>query len=155
MADTPITLRLTIADPVVGLRYSLQDKKNAPVGAVIAGEGPLSFDVPIRLSDDGRMLGPFVRTEGPTRRFVYIAVGGQAGDGDRVFSRRAKIDVHDIPAGLLALARQGQVLEAVLPGRGKDGAPACATVRLMEDWRLSDQAGSHGRPASYSLNRSP
>lgn len=135
MADTPITLRLTLADPVAGMHYSLQDKKNVPVGAVIAGEGPLSFDVPVRLSDDGRMLGPFVRTEGPRRRFVYIAVGGQAGGEGQVFSRRAKIDVHEIPTDLLALARQGQVLEAVLPGRGKDGTPACATVRPIEGWR--------------------
>lgn len=135
MADTPITLRLTLADPVAGMHYSLQDKKNVPVDAVIAGEGPLSFDVPVRLSDDGRMLGPFVRTEGPRRRFVYIAVGGQAGGEGQVFSRRAKIDVHEIPTDLLALARQGQVLEAVLPGRGKDGTPACATVRPIEGWR--------------------
>ena len=135
MADTPITLRLTIADPVAGLHYSLQDNKNAPVDAVIAGQGPLSFDVPVRLSDDGRMLGPFVRTEGPTRRFVYIAIGGQAGGDERVFSRRAKIDVHDIPLGLLVLARQGKVLEAVLPGCGKDGTPACATVRPIKGWR--------------------
>lgn len=135
MADTPITLRLTIADPVAGLHYSLQDKTNAPVDAVIAGEGPLSFDVPVRLSDDGRMLGPFVRTEGPRRRFVYIAIGGQAGGDERVFSRRAKIDVHDIPPDLLVLARQGKVLEAVLPGRGRDGTPACATVRPIKGWR--------------------
>lgn len=135
MADTPIILRLTIADPVAGLHYSLQDKKNKPVDAVIAGEGPLSFNVPVRLSDDGRMLGPFVRTEGPTRRFVYIIIGGQAGGQDRGFSRRAKIDVHDIPADLLALARQGQVLEAVLPGHGKDGTPACATVLPIKGWR--------------------
>ena len=135
MADTPITLRLTIADPVAGLHYSLQDKKNAPVDAMIASDGPLSFDVPIRLSDDGRMLGPFIRTEGAMRRFVYIAIGGQAGGDGRVFSRRAKIEVHDIPLDLLVLARQGKVLEAVLPGRGKDGTPACATVRLIEGWR--------------------
>ncbi|MBJ7447056.1 MAG: hypothetical protein JHC81_05930 [Brevundimonas sp.] len=135
MADTPITLRLTIVDPVAGLHYSLQDKKNAPVNPVIAGDGPLSFDVPVRLSDDARMLGPFVRTEGPTRRFVYIAVGGQAGGEGLVVSRRAKIDVHDIPTDLLALARQGKVLEAVLPGRGKDGKPACATVRPLQPWR--------------------
>lgn len=135
MADTPITLRLTIADPVAGLHYSLQDKKNAPVDAVIAGEGPLSFDVRVRLSDDGRMLGPFVRTEGPTRRFVYIAIGGQAGGDEPVFSRRAKIDVHDIPADLLTLAREGHVLEAVVPGRGKDGSPACATVQPIKGWR--------------------
>lgn len=135
MADTPITLRLTIADPVAGLHYSLQDKTNAPVGPVIATTTQLSFDVSVRLADDGRMLGPFVRTEGKVRRFIYIAIGGQAGDCATPISRRAKIDVHDIPADLLSLARQGHVLEAVLPGRGRDGTPACATVRPLEGWR--------------------
>lgn len=135
MADTPITLRLTIADPVAGLHYSLQDKANAPVGPVIATAAPLSFDVPVRLADDGRMLGPFVRTEGKVRRFIYIAIGGQAGDDATPISRRAKIDIHDIPADLLTLARQGHVLEVVLPGRGRDGTPACATVRPLQGWR--------------------
>lgn len=140
MADTPITLRLTIADPVAGLHYSLQDKASAPVGPVIATTAPLSFDVPVRLADDGRMLGPFVRTEGKVRRFIYIAIGGQAGGGQAGatatrISRRAKIDVHEIPADLLNLARQGHVLEAVLPGRGRDGTPACATVRPLQGWR--------------------
>ena len=51
------------------------------------------------------------------------------------WSRRAKIDVHDIPADLLAQARQGEVLEVVLPGRAKDGGPACATVRPIRTWR--------------------
>lgn len=135
MADTPIILRLTIADPVAGLHYSLQDKANAPVGPVIATAAPLSFDVPVRLSDDGRMLGPFVRNEGKVRRFIYIAIGGQAGETSTPISRRAKIDVHDIPADLLNLARHGHVLEAVLPGRGRDGTPACATVRPLQGWR--------------------
>ncbi|OYW37570.1 MAG: hypothetical protein B7Z42_09885, partial [Brevundimonas sp. 12-68-7] len=60
---------------------------------------------------------------------------GQAGQTDavgRIISRRAKIDVHDIPADLLT---PGAVLEVVLPGRGKDGTPACATVRPLTPWR--------------------
>jgi len=134
MADTPITLRLTIADPVPGVRYSLQ-KDDAPVEPVTASDGPLSFDVPIRLSDDGRVLGPFVRREGPQRRFVYIRIGTSAGDHAAAWSRRAKIDIHDIPAGLLDQARAGRTLEVVLPGRGKDGSPACATVRPLGPWR--------------------
>lgn len=134
MAGTTITLRLTTADPVVGVAYSLQDKANTPVEPRIADDGPISFDVPITLSDDGRMTGPFVRREGATRRFVYIAIGTSAGQHSE-WSRRAKIDVHDIPADLLDLARQGRVLEVVLPGRARDGGPACATVRPVQPWR--------------------
>ncbi|MFJ6023645.1 DUF5990 family protein [Brevundimonas sp. NPDC092305] len=134
MADTSITLRLTIADPVPGVRYSLQ-QDDAPFEPVTAGDAPLSFDVPIRLSADNRFLGPFVRREGPERRFVYIRIGTSAGDHASAWSRRAKIDIHDIPAALLAGARAGRVLEIVLPGRGKDGSPACATVRSTTGWR--------------------
>ncbi|WP_333896044.1 DUF5990 family protein [Brevundimonas aurantiaca] len=128
-----ITLRLTTADPVPGVAYSLQDKTNAPVDPRIAGDGPISFDVPVTLSDDGRLTGPFVRREGPLRRFIYIAIGTSAGQHGE-WSRRAKIDVHDIPAALLAQARAGQTLEVILPGRARDGGPACATVRPLQPW---------------------
>ncbi|MBB1178178.1 MAG: DUF5990 family protein [Pseudomonadota bacterium] len=128
-----ITLRLTTADPVPGVAYSLQDKANAPVDPRIAGDGPISFDVPVTLSDDGRLTGPFVRREGPLRRFIYIAIGTSAGQHGE-WSRRAKIDVHDIPAALLAQARAGQTLEVILPGRARDGGPACATVRPLQPW---------------------
>ena len=134
MADAAITLRLTLADPVPGVRYSLQ-KDDAPFEPVTAGDAPLSFDVPVRLSADNRFLGPFVRREGPARRFVYIRIGTSAGDHASCWSRRAKIDIHDIPASLLDQARAGRTLEVVLPGRGKDGSPACATVRPLEPWR--------------------
>lgn len=134
MADTPITLRLTIADPVPGVRYSLQ-KDDAPFEPVTATDAPLSFDVPVRLAADNRFLGPFVRREGPQRRFVYIRIGTAAGDHAAAWSRRAKIDIHDIPAALLDQARAGRALEVVLPGHGKDGSPACATVRPVSPWR--------------------
>ena len=43
MADTAITLRLTIADPVPGVHYSLQ-QKDAVFDPRIATDAPLSFD---------------------------------------------------------------------------------------------------------------
>lgn len=135
MADTPITLRLTIADPVPGVRYSLQ-RDDAPYEPVTATEAPLSFDVPIRLADDNRVLGPFVRREGKDRRFVYIRIGQSAGDPATALNRRAKIDIHDIPPTLLETARAGAVLEVVLPGLGKDGTPACATLRPIRGWAV-------------------
>ena len=136
MPDTPITLRLTIADPVPGVHYSLQEKEVVHDPRV-ATDAPLSFDVPIRLTDDGRFLGDFARREGPTRRFVYIRIGQSAGQHGTDISRRAKIDIHDIPEVLLDLARRGAVLEAVLPGRARDGSPACATVRPTAGWRAA------------------
>lgn len=134
-AGQVITLRLTIADPVPGVTYSLQDKKSVPVGPVTAGHGPLSFDVPVRLAPGPRFLGDFVRSEGPRRRFVYVAIGEQAGQKPCVWSRRAKIDIHLVSAALLKKARAGAVLEAVLPGRARDGGPACATLQPIGAWR--------------------
>lgn len=135
MTGQPITLRLRIQDPVPGVAYSLQDKKNHPVGPVIAGDGPLAFDVPVRVAPGPRFLGEFVRSEGPSRRFVYIAIGTSAGQHGSTWTRRAKIDIHTIPADLLARALEGVVLEVLLPGRAKDGGPACATVVPLEAWR--------------------
>ena len=135
MAKQTITLRLTIKDPVPGVCYSLQGKDGEPVDAVTATDAPLSLDAPVILNDDGRLTGAFVRREGTERRFVYIGIGKHAGEGHSPWDRRAKIDVHDIPADLLAAARLGRTLEVRLPGRAKDGGPACATVRPLEPWK--------------------
>lgn len=134
MANT-VTLRLIIDDPVPGVRYSLQ-KDDLPFEPCTAGEGPISFDLPITLHPDGRLTGPFVRREGPERRFVYIRIGTSAGDHASVWSRRAKIDIHDIPASLLV---PDAVLEVHLPGRGKDGSPACATIRPLGAWTTASR----------------
>lgn len=134
-AGETITLRLTIDDPVPGVTYSLQDKKSTPVGAAVAGDGPLSFDAAVRVADGRRFLGDYVRSEGPERRFVYIAIGGQAGDAGSPWSRRVKVDIHTIAPQLLEKALAGAVLEARLPGRDKDGEPACATLKPLGGWR--------------------
>jgi hypothetical protein len=136
-AGQTITLRMTIEDPVPGVAYSLQDSRSAPVGAVVATEAPLSFDVPVRVAPGPRFLGEFVRREGPERRFVYIAVGAQAGDLASPWSRRVKVDVHELPAALLEKALAGDVLEGRLPGRAKDGGPSCATLRPLNGWRVA------------------
>lgn len=130
MTDT-ITLRLTIADPVPGLHYWRQDAKNAPHDIRLSTTEPLTFDMAVDLRPDGTLGGTWVRREGKERRFVYIAIGG-ATLGLPVVSRRAKIDVHDIPAALL---KPGAILAVTLPGRGKDGTPACATLRPLTPWR--------------------
>ena len=131
-----ITLRLRIQDPLPGLAYSLQNNKSEPLGQIIAGNGPISFDVPIRVAPGPKFYGDFVRREGASRRFIYIAIGGQAGQISSAWSRRAKIDIHLLSSELLEKALAGGVLEADLPGRAKDGGPTCATLRPCSGWRV-------------------
>ncbi len=121
---------------VPGVVHSLQDKKNIPLDAKASAAGEaLAFDFPIRIGPGPKFYGEQVRSEGPLRRFVYIAVGHPAGDWGSPWSRRMKIDIHDIPAPLLAARRRGRRLIGTVNGTGKDGTPACATVRV-ERWRL-------------------
>lgn len=130
-------MRLTVERPVAGVRHSLQDKASKPVDARTPAAGEdLSLDFAIRVADGPKFYGEQVRSEGPERRFVYIAVGQQAGDPDTHWSRRMKIDIHDIPQPLLDAAMAGGVLEGRFAGTGPDGTPACATIRPIA-WRIA------------------
>jgi len=135
-AGQMITLRLRIEDPLPGVAYSLQNKNSEPVGRIVAGDGPLSLEVPVLVAPGPKFHGDFVRSEGASRRFVYIAIGEQAGQRSSAWSRRAKIDIHLLSAELLEKALAGAVLEAHIPGRANDGGPACATLRPIGAWRV-------------------
>jgi len=135
-AQTEVRMRLVIDKPVLGVAHSLQDKKSQPVDARISTSGePLAFDFAVRIAPGPKFYGDHVRSEGPERRFVYIAIGQQAGQSDSCWSRRMKIDIHTLPQPLLDKAAKGKVLEAVIAGAGKDGTPACATVAPLKPWR--------------------
>jgi hypothetical protein len=135
--QTEIRMRLVIEAPVAGVLHSLQDKKNHPVDPKrSAGGEPLVFDFPIRIAAGPKFYGEQVRSEGPVRRFVYIAIGRSAGEHLSPWTRRMKIDVHDIPQALLDGAISGKRLVGTVLGTGKDGTPACATVRV-KGWRLT------------------
>ena len=126
-----VNLRIVIERPVVGVLHSLQAKDESPLDpkASVDGEA-LAFDVPIRVGPGPKFFGDQVRSEGPVRRFVYIRIGQSAGDPSSPWSRRMKIDIHDIGSDLLDhVARSGEVIETVVDGTGKDGTPSCATVR--------------------------
>jgi hypothetical protein len=131
--QTEIRLRIVVEQPVAGVLHSLQtgdtgilDPKRSQAGE------PLVFDFPVRVAPGPKFFGDQVRREGPTRRFVYIRIGQSAGDHASEWTRRMKIDVHDIPQDLLdrAMKREGTV-ELTVNGTGKDGSPACATVKVM------------------------
>jgi hypothetical protein len=77
-----------------------------------------------------KFLGDQVRREGRERRFVYVRIGQSAGDHSSPWTRRMKIDIHDLEKALLERAiANGKTVEIRINGTDKDGSPACATVR--------------------------
>lgn len=136
--QTEVRARIVIEQPVAGVLHSLQEGDDRPLDPKASKSGePLAFDFPLRIerTPDGgaKFFGPQVRREGKERRFVYIRIGTCAGQHLSPWTRRMKIDIHDIDRGLLdrALADSGAggTLVATINGTAKDGSPACATIR--------------------------
>lgn len=129
-AQIPLPFRIVVAQPVIGVLHSLQAKDGQPLDPKLSRAGEaLHFDFPVRVAPGPKFLGDQVRREGPERRFVYVRIGQAAGDPASPWSRRMKIDIHDIDPALLARAAEGGIVEILVQGTGKDGTPACATVR--------------------------
>ena len=130
-------MRIVIDRPVVGVTHSLQTKDNQPIDAKCSAAGEsLSFDFPVRIAPGPKFLGEHVRREGAERRFVYICIGQSAGDEASPWTRRMKIDIHDMEQELLDRALRGGIIEITVSGTGKDGTPACATTRPI-GWRIA------------------
>jgi hypothetical protein len=128
--QTEIRMRIVIAQPVPGVAHSLQSGNDGVLDPKRSQAGePLAFDFAVRIAPGPKFFGDQVRREGPERRFVYIRIGQSAGDHGSLWSRRMKIDIHDIAQDLLDRAIAGGVLELTVNGTSKDGTPACATMR--------------------------
>lgn len=136
LSGTEVQLRLIIETPVPGVLHSLQ-KDDAPFDAKSSCNGEaLLFDLAVRVAEGPKFSGDFVRREGKERRFIYVRIGTAAGQHGSEWTRRMKVDIHDIPAALLAEGLAGKRLEATIDGTAKDGSPACATVRVQQ-WRAA------------------
>jgi hypothetical protein len=82
-----------------------------------------------RAAGPPRFVGPFAQGP-PTARFIYIDVGKLAGQADGAFERRIKVPLAGITWDLIG----PRLLEARIPGTGRDGGPSCATVRPVGGW---------------------
>ncbi|MCW1430718.1 DUF5990 family protein [Novosphingobium sp. JCM 18896] len=135
--QSELRMRIVIERPVVGVMHSLQDKDGHPLDPKRSAAGePLAFDFAIRVAPGPRFFGDQVRREGPQRRFVYVRVGELAGDPASPWSRRMKLDIHDIDPDLLDRAvADGGTIELTVDGTGKDGTPACATIPVAKRLR--------------------
>ena len=131
-----LCMRITIERPVPGVLHSLQSGDNLALDPKHSAEGEsLRFDFPIRIAPGPKFFGDQVRREGSVRRFVYIRVGQSAGDHASPWTRRMKVDIHDLDPALLARAVEGGTIELTINGTAKDGTPACATVKATHRHR--------------------
>jgi hypothetical protein len=128
--QTEIAMRVVIEQPVPGVLHSLQSGDDRVLDPKLSKTGePLAFDFPVRIAPGPKFFGDQVRREGPERRFVYVRIGQSAGQHGSAWSRRMKIDIHDLAPELLDRAKAGGILELTVNGTARDGTPACATVK--------------------------
>ena len=143
--ESELPIRLVLVDPPSGVDYGVQYGSGAEYQTRFvqqAKKGDVVFDFPLTVTDNRKdglpnFKGPFA--QGPlANRFIYIDVGTYAGQKNTPWSRRMKIPLQGITWALIeqVIKKPGPKLEARIPGTGKDGGPSCATVKLLDQWRV-------------------
>jgi hypothetical protein len=67
---------------------------------------------------------------------VYIDIGTYAGQVETIWSRRLKVPLTGITWNDIDSVSKDSLLQAIVPGTGKDGSPNCATVKPFGGWHL-------------------
>ena len=141
-----VTLRIILEKPPAGVDFGVQKGRGSDFESIQTQRSDgrdLSFEFPVGVKaqtagGDPDFSGPFV--QGPRdQRFIYIDIGTFAGQIDTIWSRRLKIPLIGITWEMVdqSLASPAAVLEARVPGTGKDGGPTCATVKPFSGWKTS------------------
>ena len=130
-------LRIIVEQPPAGVDYGLQKGHGSAYETVqtqrsSCGDLQFDFEADLRAGNPPDFSGPFV--QGPRgQRFVYIDIGTCAGQMDTPWSRRMKVPLAGITT---AMAGSSQIIEARVPGTGRDGGPSCATVKDFDGWKV-------------------
>ena len=140
-----LKLRIVLENPPGGVDFGLQKGRGNSYETVQkqrSRTGDLAFEFTLEVKGEGRdgmpaLRGPFV--QGPAgARFVYIDIGTYAGQTNTPWSRRLKVPLSGITGEMLERlsADSKAVLEARVPGCGRDGGPSCGSVKLFAGWTL-------------------
>lgn len=144
--EQEITCHIILQSPPPGTDFGLQKgggNTYETVQTQRSTKGDLHFSCPIRIKKDKSGLpdffGPFAQGING-QRFIYIDIGTYAGQPEPAWGRRLKIPLTGIDWPMIdqLIAKPGAVLQTHVPGTGKDGTPACATVKLFEGWRVEN-----------------
>jgi hypothetical protein len=140
-----LPLRLVLIDPPANVDYGIQrgrGSKYEPMFVQQRNRGDVAFDFSINVSDSGapNFSGDFVQGT-PARRFIYIDVGTYAGQKNTPWSRRMIVLLNGITREQINKAlKPGRRLSARIQGTGKDGGPSCATVPLIDGWKVMKES---------------
>ena len=131
-----VKLQITIVDPPSGTKWALQLGKSDLVPPIRVTERAVVFETDVELiagskAEPFRLRGAAIQGR-PGNRFLYLNSGTYAGDRASAWSRRAKVPLLGITAGLAkAAGRKNNILECQFSGTAKDGGPACASITLL------------------------
>ena len=142
--DVELRLRIVLESPPIGVDFGLQLGKGSDYKTIQTQRShgdDLRFEGTVTAKGDRgdgppNFLGPL--TQGPpTGRFLYIDIGKLAGQAGSGWERRLKVPLGGITWEMIERlsADPELVLEARLPGTGKDGGPSCATVHPALGWK--------------------
>jgi len=143
--DRELPIRIILEKPPASVDFGIQKGKGNQYETIQKqrsnNTNDLSFEFKISVKEGQTSLpdfkGPYV--QGPlNERFIYIDIGTYAGQMDSVWSRRMKIPLSSISTETIKvlLTDPSFMLEAKVPGTGKDGGPNCATVKPFPGWHL-------------------
>ncbi len=141
--ERELTLCIVLEQPPKGVDFALQKGRGSAYETVQTqrSEGrdlQFEFSAGVKAPTSDAMpalTGLFV--QGPAgQRFVYIDIGTYAGQSDSCWSRRLKIPLTGITMDMIAAAG---ILEARVPGTGKDGGPGCAAVKPFDGWKVKSR----------------
>ena len=145
MVESEITLQIVLIRPTPGVIFGLQKGSGNNYETVqkqVSTSEDLTFAFTIKVKGDRskdklpKLSGGFV--QGPAdNKFVYIDIGTYAGQSDSIWSRRLKIPLTGITWKDLDLLTSNSMMQATVPGTGRDGGPNCATVKPFDGWHLT------------------
>jgi len=144
--ERELTFRVVLQEPPSGVDFGLQIGRGAGYKTVQKQRSrgqDLHFEFSVTVMAANNKAAPDFRgpvVQGPAgQRFVYIDIGTCAGQIDTPWSRRLKIPLIGITPVMIDRASvDGRtVLETRVPGTGRDGGPACATVKPFHGWKTA------------------
>ena len=147
--EIAVPLRIILIEPPPGVDFGIQESKGNDYKTISAQRskvGNLSLECTInvkgnRVDGPPNFVGPISQGP-PTARFIYIDIGKSAGQFDSCWQRRIKIPLETISWEMIdsVLDTPKRLLQATIPGTGKDGGPSCATVKPISGWKVVKKA---------------